>query len=588
VGLCKVWNDASSSAAGALKRLVLRRAPMRYLSPMQHTTWMRPAVVACVASLGFASLGCNDKGGGDNDNAEEAGTDGETGDGDGDGLSAWEFDPIYGVANLDDDDGDGKRDWLQPVFEGDDEIDTLIIPATAYAPGERIRLRLAGGVDGFRVWHNGTHVLGSGAGEPILEHTISSPSGDVELLLEFGAFLNYADLTLERVDADGNVAATATLETVSSPLIMNQHLQKAEHVWIIQTNDNSAYVTGYQAVLGSDLTAVPGGPYQHDRWIQDEIEFAYSTRPDGHRFDIVIDSIRDRGLKPFATDHFSMPDWYVGKWGNPLNATTFDSFGNLEASPPIDGYPFGRIYFGWDNGVGMDAVLADFLDSQTLQAPVRLPTDWLCVAHVDEIISFIPDANSAKGFKMLISNTTEAYALLEGLDPSWELGRYESAYGYATVGALLADDTLRAQNEDVQNNQLATIRARMKADFGLTEDDIIDIPTVFERLSFCGNRYVALTPGTVNLAVTNITGKAQILAVPDPFARPTSLGPADDPIAQDFVSRMPEGVVVAFLDNWYSYHLLDGEVHCGTNITRTPVDDWTTTGAELLGLKGAN
>jgi hypothetical protein len=233
-------------------------------------------------------------------------------------------------------------------------------------------------------------------------------------------------------------------------------------------------------------------------------------------------------------------------------------------------------------------VLADFLDSQTLQAPVRLPTDWLCVGHVDEVISFIPDANSAKGFKMLISNTTEAYTLLEGLDPSWEMGRYEAAYGYATVGALLADDTLRAQNQDVQNNQLATIRARMKADFGLTEDDIIDIPTVFERLSFCGNRYVALTPGTVNLAVTNITGKAQILAVPDPFARPTSLGPADDPIAQDFVSRMPEGLVVAFLDNWYSYHLLDGEVHCGTNITRTPVDDWTTTGAELLGLKGAN
>jgi hypothetical protein len=99
---------------------------------------------------------------------------------------------------------------------------------------------------------------------------------------------------------------------------------------------------------------------------------------------------------------------------------------------------------------------------------------------------------------------------------------------------------------------------------------------------------VALTPGTVNLIVANIEGKGPILAVPDPFFRPENVGPENDPLAQDFVNRMPAGLTVAFIDDWYSYHLLDGEVHCGTNVTRTPLEDWSTAGATLLGLEGGN
>jgi hypothetical protein len=99
---------------------------------------------------------------------------------------------------------------------------------------------------------------------------------------------------------------------------------------------------------------------------------------------------------------------------------------------------------------------------------------------------------------------------------------------------------------------------------------------------------VALTPGTVNLIVANRDGQAPILMVPDPFFRADSMGPEDDPVAQDFVNRMPAGLEVAFVDDWYSYHLLDGEVHCGTNVTRTPLEDWTIAGASLLGLEGGN
>lgn len=556
---------------------------------MQRNPWIRPTVVVCVASLGlFSGQGCKN-----DDGNESAGTgdgDGDTeGDGDGDSeLEPWEFGPIYAVPNLDDDDGDGKRDWLQPVFDGDDEPGSLVIPAASYVSGETIRLTLSGELTGIRFWQDGNHVLGSGVGDPVPSYEITAASGDIELIYEFGEFLNTAELTLERVGADGEVVASTTIQTVSSPLIMNNHLQPAEHLWIVQTNDNPDFVADYVAALGDDVTPVPGAPYQHDRWIQDEIEFGFSTAPGGVRLDTVIDSIRDRGLDSFPEDYFSDPGWYVGVWGNSINATTFDSFGNLDASPPVDGYPFGRIYYGLEGPDGLDSVLAGFLAEQTIQEPFPVDTAWLCVGHVDEFSSFVPDPSSPKGFKMLLSDTTAAYELFEGLDPSWQLGRFEDAYGYATVGDLLADQALRSLNEDLQANELDPLRARFKAELGLTDDDIIAIPTVFELLDLCGNYVVALTPGTVNLIVANLDGQAPVLAVPDPFARPESLGPEEDPLAQDFLNRMPDGLEVVFIDDWYSYHLLDGEVHCGTNVTRTPLADWTTDGAALLGLEGGN
>ena len=560
---------------------------------MQRTHWIRPTVALAVASFGLvASPGCNEGGdGADSADMGEGGT-GDTGDsGDGDGDTgdpgAWEFDAIYGAANLDDDDQDGKRDWLQPVFDDDDELGVLAIPAEFLAAGDSVRLTLAGDLDGIRVWHDSEHVLGSGVGDPITEYEFT-PDGGAELTWEFGEFLNYADLTLERLDGNGEVTGTATIQLVSSPLIMNHHLQLAEHLWVVQTNDNQPFVEGYQAALGDDVTPVPGGPYQYDRWIQDEIEFGYSQWPEANRLDTVIDSIRDRGLDNFPEDTFSDPGWYVGTWGNPLNATTFDSFGNLDASPPIEGYPFGRIYYGLEGSWGLDSVLADFLGSQTLQDPFFVDSNWLCVGHVDEFSSFIPDPSSPKGFKMLLSSTAAAYELIDSVDPGWAIGRFESAYGFATAGDFAADDALRALNMDIQANELDPLRDKFKAELGLTDEDIIEIPTVFEAPDFCGGYNVAMTPGTVNLIVANLDGQGVKLAVPDPFFRPEDMGPADDPLAQDFVNRMPEGIEVVFLDDWYSYHLLDGEVHCGTNVTRTPTEDWWVAGADLLGLEGGN
>lgn len=555
---------------------------------------MRPLVALVVAGLSLVGpAGCNkgDKGDDDAaDNADEADDTDTTDEGETGAEVEWTFGPVYGAPNLDDDDADGKTDWLQVVFDGDDEVYALTISAeqAASVNDGSIRLTLAGDLDNVRLWHGNDHVLGSGVGEPKTTYEFSPEGGEVVLPVVFGNFLAVGELTIERIDADGSVAQTASVELVSSPLVMNHHLQPAEHLWVLQTNDNQEFVAGFNASLGSDVTPVPGAAYQQDRWVQDEIEFAFATDPSGHRLDIVIDSIRDRGLDPFAENLFSMPNWHIGTWGNPINATTFDSFGNLDASPPVDGYPFGRIYYGLEGNEGLDSVLAEFLASQRLQEPFPVDTAWLCVGHVDEFSSFIPDPSAPRGFRMLLSDTTSAYELLDGLDPSWPISRYGSAYGYSTAGELAGDAGLRALNQDIQANELDPLRARFVAELGLSDEEIIAIPTVFEELQGCGPYMVALTPGTVNLIVANIEGKGVKLLVPDPFFRDDNEGPEVDPIAQDFEARMPEGVEVVWIDDWYSYHLLDGEVHCGTNVTRTPLADVWTEGADLLGLGGGN
>ena len=105
----------------------------------------------------------------------------------------------------------------------------------------------------------------------------------------------------------------------------------------------------------------------------------------------------------------------------------------------VDGveYPFGRIYYGKWAGGGIHQQMADFLESQKVQDPFDVDTSWLCVGHVDEFTSFVPDINSEKGFKMLIADVDAAWELLNGLDPGMSIGKYASGHGFATVGEIL-------------------------------------------------------------------------------------------------------------------------------------------------------
>ena len=502
----------------------------------------------------------------------------------------WAFTDVHGLPNLDDDDATGGTDWAQPLFAGDDDIATLTLPARDLAlipAGGDLALSLTGAVATTRLFQGGVHILGAELGTgPVT--VVPVPGADLALQIEFGTYGAAATLTLAAQDSTGTAAATTTVQLQAAPLIMNHHLQRAEKVWLVAVTGNEDMVAAYQEVLGAAVTPVPGGAVNGDVWMQDEFEFATLTGDASQRVDVVIDSIRNRGLDAYGgtLTRVGPSDGFAQTWGNPQQRTSYDSFGNLEASPPVTvggvPYPFGRIYYGRVGTAGMSATLGTFLAAQKIQAPFTLPTNWLCVGHVDEFSSFVPDPTAPQGFRLLIADTDAAWSVIDGLSASATLPLYGQSHGYSTVGALRTDTSLRALNADLQADYLDPITETFKTELGLTDADIIKVPSLFEQVSGCNGRVAALIPGMVNLVVANVDGATTHVLTADPFFRAV-IDQSVDPIIAAFEAALPASLVLHFVDDWDTYHLSLGEVHCATNVRRTPTETWWTAAQHLLG-----
>jgi len=245
-------------------------------------------------------------------------------------------------------------------------------------------------------------------------------------------------------------------------------------------------------------------------------------------------------------------------------------------------YPFGKIYYGRVGTSGMSATLGAFLAAQKVQAPFTVPTNWLCVGHVDEFSSFVPDPTAPKGFRLLIADTEAAWTVIDGLAADASLPLYGQSHGYATVGAMRTDTSLRALNADLQADYLDPITTTFKTELGLTDADIIKVPSLFEQVSNCNGRVAALIPGMVNLVVANVDGATTHVLTADPFFRAVN-DPSGDPIIAAFTAALPASLVLHFVDDWDTYHLNLGEVHCATNVRRTPAESWWTAAQHLLG-----
>lgn len=548
---------------------------------MNKAGWTLALVAAAVATAGCGS----------GDEQGDPSGDTTAGVGGGGGMTPpgpeLEAEDVYGVTNFDDDDLNQQRDFDDPYQPGEDDLSPIVIAPERLAElelGTEIRLTLAGDTPVIRVFHDGVAVLGAETGVTVYSLAYSGQAPLLEV--EFGEYLARGGMLIELLDAEGVVTDETEITVMASPLILNNHLQPLERAWVLRTNGNSAMRGDFTGVLNERFVASPGNRYNFDIWLQDEPQFATQVGNHGERQDIIIDSNRDRGLDPWPEDTAGS-EFAVSTWGPANQGTTYDSFGNLEVTPPIEAngvsYPFGRIYYGRQGNEGMGPELSNFLASQQLQAPVEVDSTWLCVGHVDEFATFIPDPNSEKGFKLLMADTRSAYALVDTLDPNQSLPRYQQVHGVSTVGSIQGDNGLRALNDEIQLDELDPILAQFKTEFGLTDEDVILIPTIFEP---CGSWAVAMTPGMVNLIVANPEGATPTLIVPDPFFRGNNESQDSDPFLTAFRDAMPEGLEVVFTDDFFSYHANLGEVHCGTAVQRTPdAKSWWVESRDLLQLE---
>ncbi|KGL77066.1 Protein-arginine deiminase type-3, partial [Tinamus guttatus] len=358
-----------------------------------------------------------------------------------------------------------------------------------------------------------------------------------------------------------------------APWIMTPNTLAPAEVYVCSVAGNQEFVVAVSALAqraGCPVTVCPQLENRHDRWIQDEIEFGYVQAP--HKtFPVVFDSPRDGGLKDFPVKRILGPDFgYVAREA-PEGASGLDSFGNLEVSPPVTAqgkdFPLGRILVGSSfprfGGRRMAKAVREFLVAQRVQAPVELFSDWLSVGHVDEFLTFVP-APDRQGFRLLLASPSACYRLLKEKQEEGygEATMFEGLKGVAkvSVNELLADEALRRFNAFAQSC-VSWNRAVLKRELGLAERDIVDVPQLFQGDGRGGAR--AFFPDMVNMLVL---GKH--LGIPKPFG-PVIHGQC---CLEEKVRSLlePLGLSCTFIDDFFSYHALAGDVHCGTNVRRKP------------------
>ena len=290
---------------------------------------------------------------------------------------------VYGLPNLD----NLGADW-NAEDPDDDEIVRFEVVPSMETPAA-LELELSGSAS-TRIWWDGGIVARPN------DRTFEMPgtSDPIALGVEFKDFDSDAILTVRELDSEGAVTASVDITLRASPLLLNHHLQPAEFVVATTVSyygiTNDALVEGYEEALGDRFEAANGNRYFQDPWMQDEIEFGYGITPYGDVLDIVVDSIRDRGLDDYPEDVWAGESFGVKTWGRGY-ASSQDSFGNLEVTPPVEGYPFGRIYYGASGGFldPQATKLFEMFEENRLQAPFEVDISWLCVGHVDEFMTFI-------------------------------------------------------------------------------------------------------------------------------------------------------------------------------------------------------
>jgi len=409
---------------------------------------------------------------------------------------------------------------------------------------------------------------------------------DRDILLAVKA-LSYPD-----IDFDGIVEINLTLakdgETIYSdrvvfrvaPWMMTPNTLSPITVFVsrLSKGDNEEFIEELRKVVGkanAQLDPVPFEFHKDDPWMRDEIEIGYTQAP-GKFIHVVLDSPRDRGLDHFVKRKLIGSDFGYVIRKSRHSATKLDSFGNLEVSPPVTvkgvHYPFGRLIFGGTRNDIIQKprrklkVLRDFFFAQKIQAPLEIFSDWLSVGHIDEFMTFVP-ALTHKGFKLLLASPDKCYELLYHLRDEGHsqvlLRQGKQLYkkpADISVVDILDNQELAHQNQQYQEH-INWNREILKYELDLSEEDIIDIPALFQDDG--DKRAETFFPNMVNMIVLD-----QHLAIPKPF------GPHIDAQCQfeAYVKAVlePLGLICHFIDDWDPYFRGGGEIHCGTNTSRKP------------------
>lgn len=401
---------------------------------------------------------------------------------------------------------------------------------------------------------------------------------DLELRIEAnsyadGSWSGETEVTVSVRSSNGETQSDSVKLKVA-PFILLSNFNKGNILYVREfPGRNEAFLQSLGELVpkaGAELVIVPGGePYLPSHiWLQDTLEIGYSEMP-GQKMNVVLKANRNRSLDRYAKDKLLGPDFgwiqvgtYREGYGRGRGGNGWlDWYGNLEVTPPLTGYPFGRIYYGYNpegpKEASLNPEIVGMLEAQGIQAPaVRLDTGWLLIKHVDEIISFLPSGDPEHPYKVLVVDTEAMIALLEKWirDGYGELPMLDLYSKKMTVSSLLKNKILMDRNKTLQIGRIEPNINLLKQELGLSEEDFIRVPSFFDKYG------VAVVPNMVNSTVLN--GHIFIVAPNGPVID------GKDQLEEEMrrlLSSLP--LTPHFLDARI-YHRWGGEVHCATNVRR--------------------
>ncbi|MGI5481701.1 protein-arginine deiminase domain-containing protein [Streptomyces lavendofoliae] len=368
-----------------------------------------------------------------------------------------------------------------------------------------------------------------------------------------------------------------------------------------------------------------------DIWAQDFVEPGYvsMTGPGGQRQVIRV------MLRSAQPDREAGRELFERMRGNGVGVVqvtgvrdseewTLNSMGNLETIPPYThggrSFPAGRIIMGErkDDGSKPARAMRTMLASQGLQDPLLLDTSWLHVGHVDEFVQFLPAPGTPRGWRLGIADPEAGLKLLRDAQKAGHGGTRmfsvpDSPERFApkeTIAQALASKWLVADNTMAARRIEANL-AVLRRETGVTDAEIVRVPALYTRgtepvgergdrmprLSRLGAGQVpdvvteygqqkrlvrrdgrAAGPGTVMTSAYVPGAVNGILLGGDRYLAPHQWGPViggkDVFTAAVTAAYTGAGMKVSYIDDWYTYHLGMGEVHCGTNTLRDASAAW--------------
>lgn len=354
---------------------------------------------------------------------------------------------IY-IVNVDDDDADYRPDAVSfdaqgaptdedLVIENDADVEDIapvLIPKLGASLPSNARLVLraetASQIRGVHVfpqrragatafWGGLTAAAPLSAREVVVTDMVR-PDADNEFGVEGLLFRNlgdrnpyegFLDLTLA-LQVDGRDVSASRVRLRVAPWMVVPATQPSVEFWARNTLVFSTY-----AAIAEQFRSVNDEESEGYDFFQDAAEMGWTQRPGAVPQTVALET-PNRLSEPllWVVNLFLRPNvglfslsLSLGDDAGPDGGSSGSYGGNIEAIPPTARHPLGQILIG---DTRSDA-LHDFLASQEAQPVVTVPTRWLQVGHVDEMVSFTGNGNEA-----LIADPAAAIAILEAIPPA--------------------------------------------------------------------------------------------------------------------------------------------------------------------------